>query len=191
MNYEEFVQFMFLCRHGTLEDKLTLLFQFYDRDGSGTITSEEMMSTYVVCNGLAGGIQRLEKLNSHHMETKSILAGMRSEEKDTSAGILRLVKKYDYDKSGSLSLEEFIVMMKDPEAMHLREFFAAVLDATLDLFKTQSETAMEGHFEQHHSTVNVINQSEHLLDEMHNRGSHTAGGIAHSGTGGGARISKA
>ena len=191
MNYEEFVQFMFLCRHGTLEDKLTLLFQFYDRDGSGTITSEEMMSTYVVCNGLAGGIQRLEKLNSHHMETKSILAGMRSEEKDTSAGILRLVKKYDYDKSGSLSLEEFIVMMKDPEAMHLREFFAAVLDATLDLFKTQSETAMEGHFEQHHSTVNVINQSEHLLDEMHNRGSHTSGGIAHSGNGGGARISKA
>lgn len=41
------VKFMYLCRHGTLDEKLILLFQFYDRDGNGSITREEMMNTYV------------------------------------------------------------------------------------------------------------------------------------------------
>eukprot|EP01100_Stratorugosa_tubuloviscum_P005190 TRINITY_DN2354_c1_g1_i1.p1 TRINITY_DN2354_c1_g1~~TRINITY_DN2354_c1_g1_i1.p1 ORF type:complete len:221 (-),score=123.75 TRINITY_DN2354_c1_g1_i1:124-786(-) len=103
LDKKEFITGFALVGKGSIEDKLKLTFKLFDKDGSNTISKDELKEMFVTA-WLAGA----KIVIARSTETNFSLDDLRQYAEETiGVSAEQIFNELDTDKSGELSFEEF------------------------------------------------------------------------------------
>lgn len=151
MGFDEFVWYFHLLKNGTQKERLTLSFNIMDVDNSGSITRNEIYDMITLMSSIHAAVEGFSNLE--HFQDEQDIWGI----------IDFLFEKIDIDKTGSISLSEFLLANESDD--NITSFFELLSGKGFEeIFSYQKGKKMKEH---RYEILKILNDDVANLEDYY------------------------